>query len=82
MSNFSSLASLKVAKKFVVEGWGNGMGWQSVRAKSCLCDTITQTRYLISGKFLRLKTMSARCALLRTLLIHTFIQQYDTITSA
>ena len=60
----------------------------SVRAKSRLRDTITQTWYyhvcvilcitqtwnLISGKFLTLKKMSARCALFRTLLIHTFLQ--------
>ena len=61
----------------------------SVRAKShlrdsitqtwyyhvCVIHSITQTWYIISGKFLTLKKMSARCALFRTLLIHTFLQQ-------
>ena len=63
--------------------------WISVRAKSRLCDTVTQTWYyqvcvilcithtwyLNSGKFLTLKKMSVRCAFFRTLLIHTFLQQ-------
>ena len=63
--------------------------YTTVRAKSRLRDTITQTWYyhvcvilcitqtwyLISGKFLTLKKMSVRCALFRTLLIHTFPQE-------
>ena len=61
----------------------------SVRGKSRLCDTITQTWYyhvsvilcitqtwyFISGKFLTLKKVSVRCALFRTLLNNTFPEQ-------
>ena len=69
--------------------WSSHLTRTTVRATSRLRDTITQTWYyhvsvilcitqtwyLISGKFLTLKKMSARCALFRTLLIHTFFQQ-------
>ena len=41
----------------------------------CVILGITQTWYFIWGMFLTLKKMSARCALFRTLLIHTFLQQ-------
>ena len=39
MPNFSSLAGLEVAEKFLVGGWG-GVGWGGYTSRLCLTPTL------------------------------------------